>query len=153
MSKSCLRPGISGSNPGSTPDIPVQVFRYLLGRVLGVSSHEMSSAFGSVPGFMTRLCLCNNLVIYPSSLPACSFSKRRYTMIIGFRRVSTRLPSQLKTAKSFIPASIQIRRSLLHQKSTMADFKVVFTKDAAARKSYIRPSSPIAFRKQVPTAQ
>jgi hypothetical protein len=74
-------------------------------------------------------------------------------MIIGFRRVSTRLPSQLKAANIFIPASVQIRRSLLHQKTTMADFKVVFTKEAAARKSYTRPSSPIAFRNQVPTAQ
>jgi len=68
-------------------------------------------------------------------------------MIISLRRVSTRLPSQLKNAKSFVPVSVQIRHSFLLQKSTMADFKVVFTKDAAARESYIWVFSPITLPK------
>jgi hypothetical protein len=74
-------------------------------------------------------------------------------MIIGIRRVSTRLPSQLKNAQSLTPVSSYIRRSFPRQKSTMADFKVVFTKDAAARKSYIQLFRPIALLKQVPTVQ
>lgn len=41
--KLCLRPGIPYSNPGSSPNTPARALRYLRGRVLGVSSHEMSS--------------------------------------------------------------------------------------------------------------
>jgi hypothetical protein len=56
-------------------------------------------------------------------------------MIIGIRRVSTRLPRQFETAQGFTSVPKTFRHSFLRQNSTMADFKVVFTKDAAPRES------------------
>lgn len=64
-------------------------------------------------------------------------------MIIGIRRVSTRLTRQFKTAQGFTSASKTFRHSFLRQNSTMADFKVVFTKDAAPRKSNIAHLYPL----------
>jgi hypothetical protein len=64
-------------------------------------------------------------------------------MIIGIRRTSTRLPRQFKTAQGFTSVSKTFRLSFLRQNSTMADFKVVFTKDAAPRESNIANFYPL----------